>query len=390
MTANNQKAKELIATSQELLNEADDVLRASDDQACENVSKYVQLREDVLEQSVKNFNATYQKINNCSFQDAELNYSGKELEDIKEHFYNETPKIVPIDIPHIRTAGFSSLLIGLFWSALTFVIFIAVSMFMTGSKIYLDVMPTAEQTQPLFEFYGNIVMSANGTAFHGILFTSVISVLIGLIIALLTYHGRSSKNLLLAQNVHEAAQEQKVEKDIQNSKIMTLCEYTQKLDSTVHTLHVYLEEYNAILHRILHTEGDDFEGYRLLSRKKIETAAILYKVISRIMDTDIVTADGALNPLSQHALAIAEERIEELSYGELSYQEEAPYVQPEVIEPIAQEPEDEPIAEETEEIEPLAQELELETNTEETENEIIEEPKEDSLEEILLEKKKED
>ncbi len=374
MIANNQKAKELVTKSQELLSEADNELQTSDNQACENVAKYVQLRKDVLERSISDFDSTYQKIKNCSFQDSEVTYSNKELEDIKEHFYNETPKIVPIDIPHISTAGFSSLIVGLFWSALALVIFIAVSMAMTGSKIYLDVMPTAEQVQPLFEFYANILVPSGGTATQGILFVVGISALIGLICTFIRYHGRSNENLRKAQAVHEEAEKQKIEKDIQNSKIMTLCEYTQKLDETVHTLHVYLEEYNAILHRIIHTEGDDFDEYRLLSRKKVETAAILYKVILRIMNTDIVTADGALNPLSRHALAIAEERLDELSYGELTYQEETPYVEPEVIEPIT---------EETEEIE-VTENEELEATPEETEVEAENEVQE------IQEKKKED
>ncbi len=392
MTANNQKAIELIAQSQELLRKADKDLLATDEQACENVEKYVQLREAILQKSISEFDEVYQKIRNCSFQDSKITHSNKELEDIKEHFFKEAPEIEPLDIPHISTAGFSSLIVGLFWGTLTFAIFIAVAIFMTESKINFDVMPTLQQVEPLLKLYASIVMPSNPTVTNGFLFIMAVSVFIGFIFALMRYHKRSKHNLHVAKKVHEVAQKQKVQKDIQNTKIMTLCEYTQKLDTIVYTLHVYLDEYNAILHRILHTEGDDFESYRLLSRKKVETAAILYGVITRIMNTDIVTADGTLNPLSRHALILAQERLEELSYGELSYREETPYVDSETINPVTEEIDEDM---EIEEAEAISEETEDETKIQESENtktvkDAKEDAKEDALVEILLDKKKED
>ncbi len=332
MTGNNKEAKSLIVASQELLSEADSSLQESDNQACENVAKYAQLRDEVLEQSIKHFDDTYQEINNCTFQGSEVTYSDEKLEDIKEHFYNEAPSITPIIIPHISTAGFSSLIVGLIWGALTFAILLGVGMNMSGSLIYLDVMPTMEKLQPIFDFYGNVLTPGRGTAMNGMLFMGVLSAAVVFIFALLRYHGRSSKNLRAAQQTLEAAETQKIEKDVQNSKIMTLCEYTQKLDSALHSLHVYLEEYNATINRIIHIEGNDFDEYSAPSQQKIETGVILYNTTQRVMNTDIITTDGALNPISRHELALAEQRLEEIKYGELHYQEEVFYVEPEVIE----------------------------------------------------------
>ncbi|MEA3522286.1 MAG: hypothetical protein U9R50_04875 [Campylobacterota bacterium] len=329
MTGNNKEAKTLIAASQELLSEADTTLQESDNQACENVAKYAQLRDEVLEQSVKRFDETYQDIENCSFIGSEVAYSDEKLEDIKEHFYNEAPAIAPIIIPNIRTAGFSSLIIGLIWSAITFAILLGVGMNLSGTLIYLDVMPTMEKLQPLFDFYGNVLTPGRGTAMNGMLFMGFLSVAVGFIFALLRYHGRSNKNLSAAQQTFEAAQAQKIEKDVQNSKIMTLCEYTQNLDKALHSLHVYLEEYNAVVNRIIHIEGSDFNEYCAPSQQKIETGVILYKTTQRVMNTDIITAEGALNPISRHELALAEERLEEIQYGELKYKEETFYVEPE-------------------------------------------------------------
>jgi hypothetical protein len=332
MLENNKKAKELIQESKELLAEADNELKEHDDSACEYVAKYAQLREDVLSKSVQLFENTYDKIENCIFPDAEITYTEKELEDIKENFYNKAPKIEPVEIPSISTGGFSSMIVGIIWSAIAFILIIGIGAKLTGTVIDPRAIPaTLDQVMklidPILNFYGDVLTPNRGTAQNGLILVGAVSAFIGFLFAIMRYHSISSKNLKLAQEIYEKAQAQKIEKDIQRSKIVTLCEHTQRVDEAVHTLHIYLEEYNATLVRILHIEGNNFETYKELSRQKVQTAAILYKELSRLMETEIVAQDGELNPISLYALSLATQRLNEIEDGELEFQEEVPYVE---------------------------------------------------------------
>jgi hypothetical protein len=332
MLENNKKAKELIQESKELLAEADSELKEHDDSACEYVAKYAQLREDVLSKSVQLFENTYDKIENCIFPDAEITYTEKELEDIKENFYNKAPKIEPVEIPSISTGSFSSMIVGIIWSAIAFILIIGIGAKLTGTVIDPRAIPaTLDQVMklidPILNFYGDVLTPNRGTAQNGLILVGAVSAFIGFLFAIMRYHSISSKNLKLAQEIYEKAQAQKIEKDIQRSKIVTLCEHTQRVDEAVHTLHIYLEEYNATLVRILHIEGNNFETYKELSRQKVQTAAILYKELSRLMETEIVAQNGELNPISLYALSLATQRLNEIEDGELEFQEEVPYVE---------------------------------------------------------------
>jgi hypothetical protein len=332
MLENNKKAKELIQESKELLAEADSELKEHDDSACEYVAKYAQLREDVLSKSVQLFENTYDKIENCIFPDAEITYTEKELEDIKENFYNKAPKIEPVEIPSISTGSFSSMIVGIIWSAIAFILIIGIGAKLTGTVIDPRAIPaTLDQVMKLIDpklnFYADVLTPNRGTAQNGLILVGAVSAFIGFLFAIMRYHSISSKNLKLAQEIYEKAQAQKIEKDIQRSKIVTLCEHTQRVDEAVHTLHIYLEEYNATLVRILHIEGNNFETYKELSRQKVQTAAILYKELSRLMETEIVAQNGELNPISLYALSLATQRLNEIEDGELKFQEEIPYVE---------------------------------------------------------------
>jgi hypothetical protein len=325
MKANNEEAKSLILASQELVHQAEHELSENDAKACENIAKYVQLREKVIEKSIKQFYTTYQQIKNCSFEGADITHEGEDFEDIKENFYTQSPKIEPLEISYISTSGFSSVIVGVIYSLITLAILLAIGIIKSGSMVYLDAVPTLEMYQPILNFYGELIAKSDGTPLIGLGFIAGVSIFVGLFFAMIRYHGRSSKNLQHAKKTFEQAQEHKAEKDIQNEKILTLCEFTHKIDSSVHSLNVYLEEYHAVMKRIIHVEGDDYNHYTPLSRQKIQTAIILYHIMQKIMHTNIVTDGAEVNPESHHELSLAKHYLEAIKHGELGNYDETVY-----------------------------------------------------------------
>ncbi len=336
MLKNNQKAKAIVESTQELIKETDNELQSYDNHACENISKYTQLRQEILTGSVKEFEEHYKNILNYDYVYKGVTFSHEELEDVKENFYEKTPTIEPIEVPKISTAGFSSILVGIIWGIISVALFIGAGIFMTKTVIDPNALPkTIDEAinllNPIFTHYGNIVLPGEGGTLEGMLLIGGVSFVVILLFALSRYHSRSTKNLQITQEAHQKAQEQKVAKQMQQTKIISLCKYTQDLDATLYTLHLYLQEYNAIIKRILHTEGNNYDEFMELSRKKIQTAAIIDREIIRLMNTDIVTESGELNPLSRYALTLAKECLENLKNGELEIKEDKPFVEEEFL-----------------------------------------------------------
>ncbi|MEA1920177.1 MAG: hypothetical protein U9N52_10080 [Campylobacterota bacterium] len=311
MIKNNKEAKSLVDASQKMLDEANSDIAQNDNRVCENISKYANLRDDVLEKSLKRFDTTYLNIQNCTFKGADITQLDDEMEDIKVHFEEKLPEISSLEISKINTALASSIFIGVFTALAIIAILLFLGMQAMNLTMNPNQLPTCEQLEPIFQFYGDLILPNRGDMLEGLVFITLIPTLIGLFIALTRYHRRSAVNLNTAQSLFEAAKIQHVEKMAQNQKIMTLCQYTQKLDEVLRTLQVYLDEYNAIMRRIVHIEGEDFGNYSIPSRQKIETAALLYKTTRSLMNTDIITDEGDLNAQSRMNLETAITRLDE-------------------------------------------------------------------------------
>lgn len=311
MIKNNNKAKELVASSKQMLEDVENEILQSDAHACESIEKYIRLREEVLEQSLKRFDEAYLNIQNPNFKGADLTQLDDTMEDIKMRLQEKLPPIEPLDIPEINTAFSSSLFLGLFSALGILAVLLFIGAQATGIALNLNALPTQEQYESLLQFYGNLLLPNRGNIQEGLIFILLLPLSVGLILALSRYYKRSRYNLNHAQAIFQAASAQHLEKSAQNKKIMTLCQYTQKLDETLGTLQVYLDEYIATMRRILRTEGEDFSQYALSSRKKIETAVLLYKTTRSLMITDVVGDEGVPNEESRLRLDAAIQRLDE-------------------------------------------------------------------------------
>jgi hypothetical protein len=359
MLKKNKEAKSIVESTQALIEETDKEFQSYDEHACENISKYAQLRQNILDGSVKEFEENYDAISNYDYIYKGVRFSDEELEDVRENFYEKAPTIEPIEVPHISSGGFSSIIIGLIWGIISIAAFIGAGIFMTKTKIDPNALPKTlddalNVLNPIFVHFGNIIVPNHGTALHGMLLIGGVSVVVALLFGLSRYHARSTKNLHASQEALRKAEEQKELKKEQQKKIMSLCKYTQSVDETLYTLDLYLKEYNAVIKRILHTEGDNFEEFMDISKQKVQTAAILDRELLRLINTEIVTQNGELNPLNRYSLSMAQKRLEEIRNGELEVREDDDYVEEEYAH----------IEEETEELLTLQNDSETEETTE--------------------------
>ncbi len=123
---------------------------------------------------------------------------------------------------------------------------------------------------------------------------------------------KASRNLKLAQELHEEAHVHKSKREERKEEIKRTDEHVNKVIDTLDKLNVILQEYNAKLKRILHLEGaKNFNEYHEKSKKDIEDAYKIAKEIKLLIVTPEAT-EGELNEESVEVLHQNERVLNEI------------------------------------------------------------------------------
>jgi hypothetical protein len=302
MIKNNQEAIELSQQSSEMLRTIDEEIHQGDEKVCENISNYATLREEVITKTLTTYDKLYMQMKNVSFKGSELTFGDDEYENIEDSFHKNQPKLKPLHIPDVKSGLFGYSIYGTFAGIVTVVLLLFIGLKIVSPETDPTTIQSPSQLHDVFAFYGNVILPERGDALVGQLALGGAFLVIMLIITLSGYHKRSVTNLSNARQIHEEAQVLHAKKVEQKAQIMSLCEYAQKLDAALHTLRIYLDEYNATLARILHVEGDDFSNYCVTSRKRVEAASQMYKATRTLLSTKVIAVDGNVAQVSRNKL----------------------------------------------------------------------------------------
>ena len=129
--------------------------------------------------------------------------------------------------------------------------------------------------------------------------------------------GKASKrNLETAEAIYAEAENYHEKKTRYTDAIDALVEDLERFEKILETCDVYMQEYNAVLQRILHTEGTDYEAYRNVSKDVVKRAAECAEALVPLLNIAIVTTEGtpsrqltdAIERGERIVLALIEER----------------------------------------------------------------------------------
>ncbi len=311
MFGNNKKAKELSVSAKEMLYEADSELKESSCQLNDNLQAYIALRSSVTSKTLKDFDDTYFNIKNIDFDDTNLNVGHGELENIDHMFQNTLENIQDVEVQEVKSGSVGASFKAAFYAIAAFVVVILVGIFASGSNIYLDKMPDAAQLNTLLSWFGNLIAPGRGDATKGALLLGGMVALIVFLVIFIKITFRARQNLKKAERSFEEANAAHEKKNSQTKKKLTLSEYALSLSTTLKTLQVYLNEFNAIMQRILHVEGDNYEEYARDSKKDIRTAVTINKRINSIIRTNVISKNGEITPETRQALEKCQECLDE-------------------------------------------------------------------------------
>ncbi len=123
---------------------------------------------------------------------------------------------------------------------------------------------------------------------------------------------KARRNLAAAQKSFEAAEEYAARKEAFAERAENLTEKITDLEEILCTCEIYMDEYNATLRRILHTEGKDFEKLKETSRKLLSRAAACEEALIPLLNIAIVTSDGAPSDTLETAIVEGQNLVEAL------------------------------------------------------------------------------
>ncbi len=311
MLHTNKKAKELSSSAQELLVTAENTLTESSCELNENLQQYFALRTSVTNKTLKDFDDTYFEIKNVDFDDAGLNIGHGELENIEHIFRNTLEPIPEVAVEEVKSGGLGATFKAFILATLTFFAMLLVGIFSSGANVYLDKIPSTPELNTLLTWFGNFLAPDRGDPTKGAILLIGVPLLVFVLVLLVNLAIKAQRNLKTAKAALEKANEVHEKKHIQAKKTVTLSEYAKTLYDTLRTLQVYMHEYNAIMQRILHVEGDNYEEYSRDSKKAVRTAVTIFKRINSIIRTNVIAKDGEISPEARQALEKCKECLEE-------------------------------------------------------------------------------
>ncbi len=311
MLKNNIKAKELSQSAKELLHEADSELEESSCQLDENLQAYIALRSSVINKSLKEFDTTYSEIKNIELDDTKLSIGQEELENINSTFNSSLGKIKDVHIQKVKSGSFGAFFKAIIYAVITFLVAVIGGILASGSNIYLDKMPQQSQITNLLVWFGNLIHPGHGDVIKGSLLLGGGIALVVFLVIFTKIIFRASQNLKRAKLSHAQADATHHKKVSHIQKTVSLSEYTLELATILKTLQIYMNEFNAVMHRIIHVEGKDFNNYTQQSKKDIQTAVIISKRINTIITTNIIAEDGEITPDTRQALEECENCVKQ-------------------------------------------------------------------------------
>ncbi len=311
MLHTNKKAKELSNSAKELLVTADNALTQSSCELNENLQQYFALRSSVSNKTLKDFDDTYFEIKNIDFDDAGLNIGHGELENIDHMFRNTLEPIEEVEVEAVKSGGVGATFKAVLVATFTFIALLLAGIFLSGANVYLDKIPSTPELNTLLTWFGNFLAPGRGDPTKGAILLIGIPLLVFVLILVTNLIIKAQRNLKRAKTALEKANEVHEKKHSQAQKSITLSEYAKTLHDTLKTLQVYMHEYNAIMQRILHVEGDNYEEYSRDSKKAVRTAVTIFKRINAIIRTNVIAKNGDISPEARQALEKCKECLEE-------------------------------------------------------------------------------
>ena len=312
-TMHNQKrAEQLVIEARNRIEEADRAFLEAKERLQQKVMRTDTVRQHIAQKSLEKLKSLFGRMKNE--EPIELTpVSERSFAEQLQPLYEKT-EIEPVVVENVRGGKAGAFFGSLLAVIVTFVAAMAIGAVGSGLPLSPETFTDKYKVLHILEWLG-------GGAWHTLAANPLFGA-VGLLAALLAVWmitwsimmGKSARrNLKRAEAIHEAAARYAEKRGEQTQTVEQLNEDLERLEKIYETCDIYLQEFNATIRRILHTEGDDFTAFKPASQRAVTRAAACAEGIAPILNIAIVTTEGTPSRQIERAVAFGESLVSALT-----------------------------------------------------------------------------
>ncbi len=289
---NQKKAEELIEEARRLITEADDRAKGAKERLERKVAEVDKLRNHLSKSTLKQFHDLFSRIDGA--EPIELvDIPERPFSAQAEELIDRLDSVEPVEIGGAKRGKLSSILGSLLAALLTLLVAVVIAAVATGIPLDPQTLHSPETVRTILTWIGGGAFGyAQASPLLGGAGLAAATLAAGLIVWSILMAKRSGSNLAEAQNSFADAQTYHERKERYISAMESLSEELARFGEILETIDIFMQEYNAVVKRILHTEGRDFMKYKEASKEVVGRAALCAEALAPMLGIAIVTTEG--------------------------------------------------------------------------------------------------
>ncbi|WP_457598775.1 hypothetical protein [Hydrogenimonas sp.] len=289
---NQKKAEELIEEARRLIAETDDRARGARERLERTVAEIDKLRNHLSKNTLKRFHDLFFRIEGAEpieLVDVPERPFSAQAEELTERL----DAVEPVEIGGAKRGKLSAVFGSLSAALVTLVVAVVVAAVATGVPLDPQTLQSPDTARKILTWIGGGAFGyADASPLFGGVGLAAAVLAAGLIVWSILMAKSSGNNLAEAKNSFADAQTYHERKEHYISAMDALSEALERLGEILETIDIFMQEDNAVLRRILHTEGRDFQRYKEGSKERVVRAAHCAEAVAPMLSITIVTSEG--------------------------------------------------------------------------------------------------
>ncbi len=312
---NQKRAEELIEDARNMLVSIDEKFQQAKERLEKKTAEIDAIRSRLIKQTLAKLKKRFEKIENENPIELSPVAEAPFSEQLQPLF--EKSDIEPVAVKDVRGGKGGAFFGSLFATLVTLAVILAIGAIGTGQPLSPETFTDPAHLEKILTWLSGGAFNPHmGNPLFGAIGLGIAAIAAWMITWSIMMGKAAKRNLEVAEETYNDAVRYHKEKSRYIEAIETLIQELDQFEKILETGDIYMQEFNAVLQRILHTEGVDYTAYRNASKETVDRAAECAEALVPLLNIAIVTTEGmpskqlsnAITHGNELILALVEER----------------------------------------------------------------------------------
>lgn len=329
---NQKRAEELIQDAKNMVSAVDEKFRKARERLEKKIAEIDAIRAQLTKQTLSRLRRRFETIENEEPIEltpvAEAPFS-EQLQPLYEK-----ADIEPVQVKDVKGGKGSAFFVSLLAALVTVAAALAIGAVGTGQPLVKETFTDVPKIEKILTWLSGGAFNPDmGNPLFGAVVLGIAAIAAWMIAWSIMMGKAARRNLETAEAIYAEAENYHEKKSRYTDAIDALVDELDRFEKILETCDIYMQEYNAVLQRIIHTEGTDYEAYRNVSKEIVNRAAECAEALVPLLNIAIITTEGTPSKQLSDAIAHGGRIV-------LALMEERPIPSPEEITEAAKEEEE--------------------------------------------------